>query len=85
VRDYTARYANSAIGFDAFQKGLAEVAEMHGITNWEADRATYVAVGQGLRRAGVSAARLEDFKAAFAGSSAGDARLIQQGYDAAHG
>ncbi len=87
VRDYTASAARSGRGGADFQGGLARVAELHGVTNWEADTATFVGIGEGLRRAGVAPAALADW-AGRVGPSSGSRvqaeRLIQQGYDATH-
>jgi hypothetical protein len=51
VRDYTAEFAQSADGRDieSFQRGLGEIAEGFGITDWERTEDTFVAIGRGLR------------------------------------
>jgi hypothetical protein len=65
VRDFTAAWAGRHDGresdfaaarqgdWDGFEAGLSEVARRHGVTDWEADDATYAAIGDGLRRARV--------------------------------
>ena len=55
VRDFTAAWADREGDLDGFEAGLGDVARRHGITDWEADDATYAAIGDGLRRARVSA------------------------------
>lgn len=84
VRDYTATAARSdRTGVD-FQSGLAAVAERHGVTNWEADGATYVGIGEGLARAGVDRPGVERWSAELShdeSTAQPVGRLIRQGYD----
>jgi len=42
----------------AFYRGLARIAERHGISDWETLEDTYVAVGKGLKKAGLDRAKL---------------------------
>ena len=84
VRDYTVRRAKSGSGPDDFAMGLASVAEQHGVTNWQADNATYVGIGEGLARAGVDARGVARWTAVLQGEGASDdtsAVLIRQGYN----
>jgi len=83
VGDYTASWARSKgdPGDGAeFQKGLARIAERHGVTNWEADRATYLGIGQGLRSAGVAPDDVSAFQSSLGGDSGSGAKLIEEGY-----
>lgn len=84
VRDYTVAAFRAGRTGPAFESGLADVAEQHGITNWEADAATFVGIGEGLGRAGASPSTARGF-ADEVGSSPGRlpaTELIQKGYDA---
>jgi hypothetical protein len=68
VRDFTAAWAGShgdlaPSDLDAFEAGLDTVARRHGVTDWEADDATYAAIGAGLRRARVSDADVARYQA----------------------
>jgi hypothetical protein len=81
VADYTYAYVISSSQFDAFWKGLANVAERHGVTNWEADDATYRGVGMGIRRAKLSQAQLDVIAKNLSGGDAKKIKLIQRGYD----
>jgi hypothetical protein len=81
VADYTYAYVISGGQFDTFMKGLASVAERHGITNWEADDATYVGVGQGLAKAKFTPAQVEVFAKNVSGGDAKKIRLVQQGFE----
>ena len=81
VADYTYAYVISSAQFDTFWKGLAGVAERHGITNWEADDATYVGIGKGIGKAKFSQTQLDVFAKNVSGGDARKMKLIQQGYD----
>ena len=48
VRDYTVEFARSAGDIESFQRDLSAIAEGYGITDWERNGGTYVAVGRGL-------------------------------------
>jgi hypothetical protein len=81
VRDFTAAYVQSGGQFDQFQRGLGNVAAKHGVSNWESDDTTYVGVGEGLKKAGVSSTGLTVWKSNLAGSDSSKAAAIQKGYD----
>jgi hypothetical protein len=84
VADYTRAFVKSQRGdFAGFQADLAHLAEEHGITNWEANPATYTAIGEGLANAKVSDAGLMAYKRNLSVGDSQKARLIQQGYDSA--
>ena len=87
VRDYTATAARSGRTGADFQTGLAAVAERHGVTNWEADGATFVGIGEGLARAGVDRTAMERWSTELSAeekTSQPIGRLIEQGYDEGH-
>jgi hypothetical protein len=81
VRDYTFAYVLSGGRFEAFQKGLGDLARRHSITNWEAHRDSYRGIGEGLGRAKVTQTQLDVFKTNLAGSSPEKMRDMQVGYD----
>jgi hypothetical protein len=84
VADYTRAFAKSRRGdFQGFQADLAHLAEEHGITNWQENRATYLAIGEGLGSAGVSEAELMAYKRNLSGGDAEKAAAIQEGFDSA--
>ena len=78
VRDFTAAYAEREGDVDGFANGLSEVARRHGVTDWEADEATYAAIGAGLQRARVSDAAYARFTAAL-GVTGARAALMRNG------
>jgi len=81
VRDFTAAYVQSGGQFDQFNRGLGNVAAKHGVSNWESDSTTYVGIGEGLKKAGVSATALTVWKSNLAGSDSSKGAAIQKGYD----
>ncbi len=80
VRDFTAAYAAEYEDLDGFEDGLATVARRHGITDWEADAATYTAVGAGLKRAQVRPVDLARYESLVGRSEADKIALIRRGY-----
>jgi hypothetical protein len=83
VADYTHAYIISGGQFDTFWKGLASVAERHGVTNYEADDPTYVGIGQGLAKSKFTQVQVETFGKNVSGGDTKKMQLIQQGYDSA--
>ena len=81
VRDYTAAYVQSGGQFDTFNRGLSTIASKHGVSNWEADNNTYVGIGQGLRKGGVTPMQLSVWKSNLSGGDSSRAAAIQKGYD----
>ena len=81
VADYTYAHVISSNQFDAFWKGVANVAERHGVTNWEAEDATYVGIGQGIRRAKLSETQLEVIAKNLSGGDEKKIKLIEKGYN----
>lgn len=64
---------------EGFKRDLSDVAARHGVSDWESNRTTFLGVGQGLKRAGVSQSEFKDFLSQVASPDA--ARLVQKGYD----
>jgi len=50
----TVLYVSREKTTDDYQRQVASIAKTHGITDWEQDESTYIGMGKGLRRAGVS-------------------------------
>jgi hypothetical protein len=82
VRDYTSAYVRSSADAHAFFRGLGQLAERHGVTGWEADRATWVGIGEGLAKAEVSGAQLDAFKHSLTGDDPARMATIQEGFEA---
>jgi len=81
VRDYTYAYVISGGDPAVFEAKLATIAEKHGITNWQANQATYVGIGQGLGKAKAKQVEVDAFKQNLSHGDATKAKAIQQGYD----
>jgi len=79
VTDYTAKFAASEGNAQSFQRDLSAIAEGHGVTDWEQDDATYLAIGRGLAKAGLSEQRFQDFAAQL--SNDGQLALVKSGYE----
>ena len=80
VRDYTDAYVKSGGGFDNFTRGLTDIAKKHGVSDWESDQDTYVGIGAGLKKGGVTPAQLEVWKTNLSNGDATKAASIQKGY-----
>ena len=61
IRDHVLAFVESGGSVAGFQRELSELARRHGLLNWEVEPASYRALGEGLRAAGVAGDRLELF------------------------
>jgi hypothetical protein len=62
LRQYAAVFARTEGGTrEEFLRGVARIAEDHGMTHWEAEPITPRAIGEGLRDANWSEAQMEAF------------------------
>ena len=82
VRSYTVAFATSGAGVEAFESRLGALARAYGVTNWEEDQLTYLAIGEGLASAGVSPDDLVTYKTRIARADPRGMETIQQGFDA---
>lgn len=81
VRDYTKEFVKSSSGdLETFRVHMAKLAEKNGIANWAEDKSTYVSIGKGLKKAGLSQPQYEAFKSSLAGSDTQKMQYIQDGY-----
>ena len=81
VRDYTVEHVKAGGSYAAFERSLDDIARRHGISDWENDPNTWVGVGQGLARAGVTGETLESYKSSLTSSDPARMREVQRGYD----
>ena len=81
VRKYAEICSRSNCSAPDMSDGVSAIAKKYGISDWEADRATYDAMGRGLARAKVAQARVDLYKNAVPHSSPADTVALQQGYD----
>lgn len=82
IIDYTTDYlSNEKFDRSSFSRGISELATANGVTSWENDEATLVAIGRGLKEADLSEGVYQTYKSSIAGSSPLAEQLIQKGYD----
>lgn len=80
VQDYTATFAKSDGDLDSFEQGIAGLAASRGVTNWQSDPKTYVAIGKGLRQANASTGKVQAYITTLSGGDATKANAIREGY-----
>ena len=81
VSDYTAEFVHSSKGdLDSFRLKIGKLATGSGISNWQEDKATYVAIGKGLRKADLSQSQYESFKKSLSDGEAWKIDAITEGY-----
>ncbi|HXX47773.1 MAG TPA: putative lipoprotein [Myxococcota bacterium] len=80
LRVFTAGFAVTPGGSrEDFLRGVARIAEDHGVSDWEAEPTTPRAIGEGLRDAGLSAAQMDAFVDGI-GRGRPEAQLALEGY-----
>lgn len=79
VRQYAAVFVKGTGTRDDFLRGLAKIAEDHGITHWESETVTPRAIGEGLRDAKLSEAQMDAFVDSI-GRDTPAAQLALDGY-----
>lgn len=87
VVDYTYAYLKSSSGssdYYSFKKGLADIANKRGVSDWESDAHTYKGIGKGLKKAGIEGVGYDTFKKNFANGDAAKMQSIQDGYDSSN-
>ena len=82
VRDFTAAHVKAGGNAQALRSQIGQLAQKHGITDWERNEATYRAVGEGLARAGYKQVEVDAFNKVFT-DSVQQADWVQAGYDSA--
>jgi hypothetical protein len=82
VEEATESFVHSEGDLDAFRRDLARIGREHGVSDWESHEPIWWAVGQGLKRAGVEGARLDEMKTQLAVANPHHMKWIQWGYEA---
>ena len=80
VRGYTAAWVRDGGDLDAFQRGIANIARRHGITDWEATSATWTGVGAGLRAGDATEAERATLVDGLAGDDRTKRAAIERGF-----
>jgi len=60
VTTYTFAIGTGETSPEDFLRGLSSIAEQHGITDWESYKPTYIAIGRGLKKTGISRDQLQE-------------------------
>ena len=80
VADYTNEFVTSSIGtLDNFREHLSEIAQDHGVTNWEGDRTTYLGIGRGLKKAKLGKPQVSAFTESLSGNDPMKKQAIEDG------
>jgi hypothetical protein len=85
VRDLTATYAANDLDVRSFQRTLSSIARDYGVTDWEQHQRTYIAIGQGLARAGVNGVDAAQFSQNVAAANPQRTAWIRSGYEGVPG
>ena len=80
VTSMTVAFVESGATGNHFLRDLGRVAHEHGISDWEAEPDTYLAIGIGLRRGGLDEAGAHAFGHRFFGDDPRASELLLQGY-----
>jgi hypothetical protein len=84
ISDFTMAYVKSTVAktdYNDYLKGLSDIAAKRGIANWDQEPKTYIAIGKGLKKAGVYGSTYETYKNNFGGSDQEKMQNIQKGYE----
>ena len=84
VVDYTYAYLKSSSApsdYAEFQKGLTDIAEKRGVSDWESNEHTYLAIGKALKKAQFEGVGYETFKKNFSNNDAEKMSWIEKGYN----
>lgn len=80
VADYTEAYVVSGGGDGGFLRGVGDIAEKRGVSDWEADAVTWQGIGRGLARVNPSAVQLEVYKTNWTGGDEAKLQNLEKGY-----
>jgi hypothetical protein len=80
VRVFAAAFVETDGSSDDFLRGVGRIAESHGLSDWEGEPATLLAIGEGLRDAGVDAAGMEHLRSTLADVDPADVSLVMEGW-----
>lgn len=81
VQEYAAAFATSDGDPRSFQRDVSAIARGYGITDWEREPETYLAIGRGLARSGIRRERCEELSAALTNGDPARLALVRTGYD----
>jgi len=80
VADYTAEFVVGSSGsLDTFRAHVGELADKYGISNWEADRHSYLGIGRGLKKADLGKPQISAFTESLSGKDPMKQQAIEDG------
>jgi hypothetical protein len=82
VRELTVAYLQSGEQPAEYMREIGHIAQEHGVTDWERQQTTFVAIGEGLKRAGIQEAELQNvgFLKAMLDGNPVTLQYVRQGY-----
>lgn len=83
VRLATRSFVTSGESDLAFLRELGQIAERHGINDWESRPETLIGIGSGARQAGLAAGDLDALLSRLGQDDAGRRALAREGFEAA--
>ena len=82
VRDYTAAYMKSGGRPEDLRREISTLAQKHGISDWEQNKATFRGIGAWLAKAGARQVEVDAFKQNLTTTDE-QAQWMQEAYDSA--
>lgn len=83
ITEYTVTYLRtSQFNHASFSTGITVITTENGVTSWEGDELTLIAIGRGLRAANLPEGVFQTYKVKIAGDDALRQQMIQKGYEA---
>lgn len=80
VRESAAAAIVAQASTDELLRSISRAATQHGISDWEAEQGSYVALGEGLRLAGLNEKQATTWISRLSDGNAETARLISKGF-----
>ena len=80
IRVATSTAIASAATTDELLHQIAQIATEHGVSDWESEDATFIAIGEGMREAGLAEADVRKRASMIAGGNAAAEEKILTGF-----
>lgn len=80
VRDFTAAYYKSNGRPEDLRRKISDLAEKHGVSDWEESKTTFRGIGEGLGKGGARQVEVDAFKANLTSNDQQE-DWIQEGYE----
>lgn len=80
VRETTAAAIMAQAPRSEILRGISRAATQHGISDWESEQVSYVALGEGLRLGGLNENQIQTWISSLSNGNEQTARLIMQGF-----